>query len=141
MTFHRLRHPLMLWLALLIAVFGALAPVLSLATSSSRTSAQAMVEICSSSGSHWVVADASPDSPDGQGTATLSQHCPLCLHAADRVVPAPRAVYQGFGIVGEPVAPTIGQAFLFITLPAVVPPPRGPPALKTSQSIAQSPNF
>lgn len=129
MNFHRLRQPLAVWLALLISVFGALAPTLSLATSGTGADAQAMMEICSSSGSHWVATDTAPDSPGGQESRLYSHHCPLCLHHSDRVLPPPRALSQGFGTVGEPVTPTIGQAFLFITLPARVPPPRGPPAL------------
>lgn len=127
MNFHRLRQPLAVWLALLIALFGALAPTLSLATSGTRDSAQTMVEVCSSTGSHWVATDASPDFPDGPGSSALSKHCSFCLHQADRVLPPPQALLQGFGTEGEHVAPTIGQAFLFITLPARVPPPRGPP--------------
>jgi hypothetical protein len=132
MNFHRLRQPLTLWLALLIAVFGALAPALSLAMADARGDSTAMMEICSSSGSHWVASDASPDSPGGPGSATLSQHCLFCLHQADRVLPPPLAFFPGFGTVGESVVPTIGQAFLFITLPARVPPPRGPPGLKAT---------
>lgn len=127
MNFHRLRQPLAVWLALLIVVLGALLPTLSLATSGTGTSPQAMMEICSSNGSHWVSADSSPNSSGGPESGLSANHCSLCLHHADRVLPPSRTLSQGFGTVGEPVAPTIGQAFLFITLPARVPPPRGPP--------------
>jgi hypothetical protein len=89
MNFHRLRQPLAVWLALLIAVFGALAPTLSLAMSGGHASTQAMVEICSSHGSQLIAVDGSPDSPSEPGSALRSGHCPLCLHAADRVVPPP----------------------------------------------------
>lgn len=127
MNFHRLRQPLALWLALLIAVLGAIAPTLSLALSGAHASSQAMVEICSSHGSQLVALDGAPDSPSEPGSALRTGHCPLCLHAADRVLPLPSAVSFSCGTVGEPVAPMIGEAFLFITLPARVPPPRGPP--------------
>lgn len=127
MNFHRLRQPMAVWLALLIAVFAALAPTLSLATSGKRASTQAMGEICSNSGQHDAAIGSASGTSTDPTTGTFVRHCPLCLHAADRVLPPPQAFLQGFGIMGEPVAPTIGQAFLFIALPARVPPPRGPP--------------
>lgn len=122
-----LRRPLAVWLALLLAVVGALLPTLSLATMGGRGVSPAMIEVCSSSGSHWRALDASPDSQNGPASTALSEHCAFCLHQADRVLPPPRVFFQGFGTVGEPVAPAIGQAFLCITLPVRVPPPRGPP--------------
>jgi hypothetical protein len=72
MNFHRLRQPLAVWLALLIAVFGALAH-------GGRTS---MVEVCGATGRHWVdargVADGSPGADNATQTTLLLDQCPFC---------------------------------------------------------------
>ncbi|MDO8250196.1 MAG: DUF2946 domain-containing protein [Rhodoferax sp.] len=123
-----LRRPLALWLALLIAVFGALAPTLSHALVWSQGGTTPMVEVCTSDGMRWVAANASPDSSDGQESAASLNHCPFCLPATDRVAPASHALVHLFAVLGDPEAPTIRQAFFFLTHFALTPPLRGPPA-------------
>ena len=118
------------WLALLIAVLGAVAPTLSRGLA--RTGDVPLVEICTSLGPRWVALSDSPDSPDGQGSVLHIDHCPFCLLSADRLAPPPQVSLHDFGVLGEPVAPALGQAFLFIPQPARVPPPRGPPLVFVS---------
>jgi hypothetical protein len=128
MNFHRLRQPLAVWLALLIALFGAIAPTLSVAMGGTGSSVPAMVDICSSGGDHAATAENAADTTSDPTTGLFVRHCPLCLHAADRVLPLPSAAIAFFGMLGEPVSPATEPAFAFITPPARVPPPRGPPA-------------
>jgi hypothetical protein len=123
--FALLRRPLAVWLALLIAVLGAIAPTLSHGLV--RTGDVPLVEICTSLGPRWVALTDAPDSPDGQESALQIEHCPFCLHASDSVAPPPNVRLHDFSVLGEPVVPTLGQAFLFIAQTALVPPPRGPP--------------
>jgi hypothetical protein len=127
MNFHRLRRPLAVWLALLVAVLGAIAPTLS--HGFVRAGQVPLVEICTSLGPRWVEQADSSSSQSGDGTKLHIEHCPFCLHNTDHVVLPPQAVFIGFGILGGSVVPTIGQAFFFIDLHAVAPPPRGPPVI------------
>lgn len=122
-----LRRPLALWLAVLIAVFGALAPPLSHAVALTRGGTAPMVEVCTSSGMREVAAPVPTDSPDGQESAPAPVHCPFCLLAADRAAPAPHPWVHLFAVIGDAEAPTIRQAFFFFTPLAFAPPPRGPP--------------
>lgn len=124
-----LRRPLAVWLALLIALLGAIAPTLSHGLA--RAGEVPLVEICTSLGPRWVALADAPDSPDGQESALHIEHCPFCLHAADPVFPPPSAAVQGFGIVGEPVGLRVAQTFLFSSITALIPPPRGPPEFKS----------
>lgn len=123
-----LRRPLALWLAVLIAVFGALAPTLSHALVWAQGGAAPMLEICTSTGPRWVASPMPTDSPDGQESAPSLVHCPFCLLSTDRAAPAPHALVHLFVVLGDPEAPTIRQAFFFFTHFALTPPPRGPPA-------------
>lgn len=120
-----LRRPLAVWLALLIAALGAVAPTLSHGLA--RAGDVPLVEICTSLGPRWVALTSSPDSPNGQESALHIEHCPFCLHATHSVMPPPHVSLHDFGVLGEPVAPPLGQAFLFIPQPARAPPSRGPP--------------
>jgi len=121
-----MRRPLAVWLALLIAVLGAIAPTLS--HSLARAGDVPLIEICTSLGPRWVALAESPDSPNGREAELHIEHCPFCLPATHSVAPPPHVSLHDFGVLGEPVAPALGQAFLFITQPALAPPPRGPPA-------------
>jgi hypothetical protein len=127
--FASLRRPLALWLAVLIAVFAALAPTLSHAFALTRGGTAPMVEICTSTGPHEVAITMATDSPDVQESAPALVHCPFCLLATDRVAPASHALVHLFAVLGDPEAPTIRQAFFFLTHFAFAPPPRGPPAI------------
>jgi hypothetical protein len=117
---------LALWLALLIAILGAIAPTLSHGLA--RAGDVPLVEICTNLGPRWVALSDAPDSPDGQESALHIEHCPFCLQAMQSVSPPAHETVHHFDVFGKPVAPTLGQVFLCITHPLRVPPPRGPPA-------------
>lgn len=125
--FALLRRPLALWLAVLIAVFGALAPTLSHAFALARGDAAPMVQVCTSSGAHEVAITMATDSPDAQESAPALAHCPFCLLAADRAAPPPSAFIHLFGASGESGLATIRQVVFVFAYFALTPPPRGPP--------------
>lgn len=125
--FALLRRPLAVWLALLIALFGAIAPSLSHAVALARGDAPGWTEVCTSSGPRWIALAMAADSPDGQESAPTLVHCPFCLLATDRVLPAPHSLVHLFLVSGEPEAPTVQQVFFFLTRFALAPLPRGPP--------------
>nr|MDP2191236.1 DUF2946 domain-containing protein [Rhodoferax sp.] len=125
--FASLRRPPALWLAVLIALFGALAPTLSHAFVWSQGGTGPTVEVCTSTGMRWVASPLSADSPDGQESAPALEHCPFCLPSTDRAVPASRSLAFLVVVLGDPGEPTIWQAFFFSTHFALTPPPRGPP--------------
>jgi len=98
MLFNRTRRQLTAWLAMLVMVFGALAPAVAQAVvaSSDRTD---WVEVCSASGMLWVRADtgesagAEHDGPVPMSDA--SQHCPWCsLHGGAADLPPVIAVAE-----------------------------------------------
>jgi hypothetical protein len=123
-----LRRPLALWLAVLIALFGAVAPTVSHAIALQRGDGAGWTEVCTLSGPRWIALHISTDSPDGQESAPAAEHCPFCLLFTYRVLPAPHSLVHLFFVSGEPQAPTVRQAFFFFTHFALAPPPRGPPA-------------
>ena len=145
--FALLRRRLAVWLVVLIALFGALAPTLSHALALARGGTSAWTEVCTSTGTRWVmmgssapnaapqIADAhasttpvSTASPDGQEAAFFLDHCPFCLLSTDRAAPASRSFTFLVVAPGDPEKPTIRQAFFFVTHFALTPPLRGPPA-------------
>jgi hypothetical protein len=128
-TLHRtpLRRPWAVWLAVLIAVFSALAPTVSHALVLARGGAVPMVKICTSRGAQWVIANTPVDSPDGQESLKSLDHCPFCLHTTDRVAPPPNLLPYPFSVLGGQQEEPIWQAFFFVNTTAFSPPSRGPP--------------
>jgi hypothetical protein len=107
-----LRRPWAVWLALCVALLGALAPTVSHALSWARGGNAGLVEVCTSTGPRWMalpgmaerasntpLEDAQASSsvsaltmqPDGPRPATVLDHCPFCLLFADRIAPPPQA--------------------------------------------------
>ena len=124
----RLHRPWAMWLAVLIALFGALAPTVSHALVWSHGAPSAWNEICTSTSVAAPVATAhSENSPDGQESTLSLAHCPFCLLFTDRGAPAPHALVHLFAVSGDIKVPTVRQAFFFRTPFALAPPPRGPP--------------
>ena len=126
-----LRRPWAVWLAVLITLFGTLAPTMSHALAQPRDGNGAWTEVCTSTGTRWVATPnvLSIETPDGPESAPSLVHCPFCLLLTDRVAPAPHALVHLFAVSGEAEVPTIRQVFLFFTHFAPTPPPRGPPAV------------
>jgi len=128
---YALRHrPLGLWLALLLAVFGALAPAVSQALALTRNGAP-MMAICTSSEARQATNPAIfswADSPDGQPSAPALVHCPFCLLLADHVAPAPPFAAHFLAVPLLPEKPATHFVFVFFPRFALTPPPRGPPA-------------
>lgn len=129
---YALRHrPLGLWLALLLAVFGALAPAVSQALALTRNGAP-MMAICTSSEARQATNPAifsSTDSPDGQPSAPALVHCPFCLLLTTPVLPTP-PFSPHFLAVPRPLEQPAAWPVVFgLTHFALTPPPRGPPAL------------
>ncbi|MBE0589330.1 MAG: DUF2946 domain-containing protein [Hydrogenophaga sp.] len=91
MHFVRAHRRLTSWLAVLVMVFGALAPAVAQAMVASSDRAD-WVEVCSASGMLWVRADTGePAGAEHDGQAPMSdasQHCPWCsLHGGAAGLP------------------------------------------------------
>jgi hypothetical protein len=111
------------WLAVLLVLFAALAPTVSHAIAVER-GAQTL-EICTSTGAKSIPAD----SPTGPESALHLDHCPFCLHAADRVAPPPTPVAYLFLVQGGQQEAMVWQAFFYAPHPYPKAAPRGPPSL------------
>jgi hypothetical protein len=134
-----LRRPVAVWLALCIALLGALVPTVSHALVWARGDAT-LVEICTTTGQHWVVVDqveadvstSLPGSPDTPGDPVLAQglnHCPFCLLSAERTATPPQVERGPFVLPGQAVPPQSRHGFMSLSSFVFAPPPRGPPAL------------
>jgi hypothetical protein len=121
--FALLRRHFAVWLAVLIAVFGALAPTVShaLAQGSSGLS----FEICTSTGTQTIPAD-SPVAPE---SAKSLDHCPFCLHTADRTAPPPHLSPIRFAARSTQREVAGEHGFFIFEHFALTPPLRGPPLL------------
>jgi hypothetical protein len=127
---HLLARRWLLWLAVWLTLFSALAPSLSHALVWQRGAPASGIEICTSSGPRWVAdSSSSVDSHDGQESAAMFSHCPFCLQAAERAAPPPLPLVHLFDVLGEHRVPTISQAFFFLDHFALTPPLRGPPSI------------
>lgn len=146
-----LRRTFFVWLVWLVAVFGALAPTLSHALVLARGGSSAWTEVCTSTGTRWVLLgeakNAAPppadtafsaadgatlvlaNAPDGQESAVSLDHCPFCMLFAQHAAPAPSALTPFFVAMGPYQAPTVRQVLFAVTHDAFTPPPRGPPAV------------
>ncbi|MBU4518359.1 MAG: DUF2946 domain-containing protein [Gammaproteobacteria bacterium] len=127
MHFVRAHRRLTSWLAMLVMVFGVLAPAVAQAMVASSDRAD-WVEVCSASGMLWVKADGSGavDAGMDEPMSDASQHCPWCnLHGGAAGLP-PVAHVAGF--LDAPADPV--PAFSRASEPSAVwaaPQARGPP--------------
>jgi len=122
-------RPWAVWLAVLIAVFGALAPTVSHALVLARGGASLIVEICTTTGTQWVIASAAADSPEEQKSAMSLDHCPFCLHTADRVAPPPHLSPIRFAARDTQREVAGEHGFFVLGHFSLTPPLRGPPLL------------
>lgn len=128
--FDALRRRWVVWLAVLVAMLGALVPTVSHAVAWSQGSVAPWVEVCTDAGMRWVGGNASQaplESPPGQEPTAAAAHCPFCLLAMERVLPATPTGPLLCVEQGGSAAPVAWQAVFFFTHVALRPPPRGPP--------------
>lgn len=119
-----LRRARWIWLAVLLAVFGAVMPSLSHALAGGASAAA--MEVCTSTGMAWVDAHG-PGSASGQDASAQPMECPWCLLSAAPALPAPYAVGAlSVAPVALP-APAARLPFFRLAFAALAPPPRGPP--------------
>ncbi len=110
------------WLAVLLVLFAAFAPPVSHAIALERGAPG--IEICTSSGTQIIPAD----SPTGPESALHVDHCPFCLHSADRFAPPPTPVAYLFLGLGGQQEVAVWQAFFYSPQHYPKAAPRGPPA-------------
>ena len=130
-----IHRPWAVGLALLVAVFAALAPTVSHALWQGH--ARQGFTVCSTQGERWVAGESTPYSlspsstpsaPDGPDGAFALVHCAFCLHTADHIAPPPGSIAHLFLAREGQQGDAVSQAFFFLPeffLPAA---PRGPPA-------------
>jgi len=125
-----LRRPWAVWLALCMALLGALAPTVSHALNWAQGQQTPLIEVCTSAGPRWMALSTAPDpAPSDPATATLWDHCPFCLLMADRVAPPLQPLPLCFSASDHAGVPAPPPA---VVLPAQVlaaAHPRGPPVL------------
>ena len=137
MVTHRMRtkqrlRPWAVWLALCVALVGALVPTLSHALAWSQGGAPGYGAICTTAASGTAAVDAAGSPADssgsgGQGSAMPLVHCAFCLHTSDRCAPPPAPSVAPFLPRNQP------QAFAVLHTPFYAAPfysqaaPRGPP--------------
>lgn len=123
-------HPWVVWLAVLVAVLGALAPTVSHALMLASGQAPLGVEICTSEGPRWVTADAAASAGDfvpTPGSAVPPAHCQFCLQSTDRFAPLGDALPCTFPVPGAQREAPVWELLFHTDTHAVTPPPRGPP--------------
>jgi hypothetical protein len=125
-----LRRPWAVWLAVLIAVLGALAPTLTHALMPAMGQASQGFEICTSQGSRWVTAEVTAGSDDSTPlpvSATPPAHWQFCLQTTDRGASLGDPLPTPFLVQDGQREPLVWQVFLYATTHTFSPPPRGPP--------------
>jgi len=141
-----LRRPRWAWLAMLLVLFGAVAPTLSHALAAASAGQPFGIEVCTSGGSRWVsvghnagapevaglAASTQPDSANGEDGSPASLaplvHCPFCLLGANPMAPPPAPSDTRFSPAGLPHEaprpagnPPRSASFILVAAP------RGPP--------------
>lgn len=120
-----LRNARWLWLALLLAVFGAVTPVVSRAMEGGASGA---LEVCTSTGMAWVDAHGTATQDTGTGTGAPMAQCLWCqlANAPNAPVRADADVFR-WESARHP-APVGRQPVARPAITALAPRPRGPPA-------------
>jgi hypothetical protein len=134
------QRPWALWLALLLALFAALAPTVSHALNWRRGDTAAWVEVCTSTGPRWMALAAAPDragepvfsapvapSSEAPDSAQTLEHCPFCLLLAERAAPPPSGWPADCVAFGQAQAPAPAPLRFIPTFIAPAPPSRAPP--------------
>ena len=127
-----LRRRCLVWLALCLALLGALVPSVSHTLVWARGES-ALVQICATTGPRWVAL--APAAPSHAGAtqapdpAKLLNHCPFCLLAAERFAAPPSTTLGAWRLPGRAVPPVIWPVVSLLARFVWAPPPRGPPAV------------
>jgi hypothetical protein len=124
----KLRRPLAVWWTVLVAVLFAVAPTLTHALSFVHGDSPG-IEICTAQGTKTVAPDAAHavDYSAGQEPAASIQHCPFCLHQADRIAPPPKHPPYLLMTQGGQQEIADWQVFFYTGNTPLWAPPRGPP--------------
>jgi hypothetical protein len=142
-----LRRPRFVWLAVLLALFSALAPTLSHALAATGARQAFSIEVCTGDGLRRVVAGHDADASIAAGLAGSAQaistagddgspasttsllHCPFCLLGANTMALPPAPSTFRFVPTNLPVgSPRPNCAAPRATLFVLVAAPRGPPS-------------
>jgi hypothetical protein len=123
----KLRSPLAVWWTVLVAVLFTLSPTLSHALSFVHGDSLS-IEICTTQGTKNLSPDSAHvvDSSAGQDSTASFQHCPFCLHQADRIAPPPSLRPHPLGTQDGQQEIVVWQAFLYVDNTPLWAPPRGP---------------
>jgi hypothetical protein len=140
------RHPWVLWLALWLAVFGAMAPTVSRTLNWAHGDTGKLIEICTSAGPRWMALnpvgsmtvasdatlvdgqDASRSEPGPAPTSFPAlDHCPFCTLLTDRAAPPLAMAFFLMDLPGKPVTPTVSQVLFYPLFQTRTPPSRAPP--------------
>lgn len=127
LRFTPVRRSWVMWLAVLLAVFGALAPTVSHALVAARGGASPWLEICSSTGTRSVTPGTRAGTPDGEDSSALREACAFCLLNAERTAPPPTAQVHHFAAPGGLGAPPFWPAVAVVSPFLLAAQPRGPP--------------
>ena len=125
----QLRRPWAVWWSVLVAVLFALAPTLTHALAFVSVDGAERIEICTTQGPKTVAPDRAHavDSPTGQDSTPTQNHCPFCLHQADRYAPPPHLLPYLPTVQGGQQEMPDWQAFFYFDKTPLWAPPRGPP--------------
>lgn len=121
-----LRRARWLWLAVLLAVFGATLSTIGHALAAGT--AGAGMEVCTSTGMAWVDVHGPGDDASRTDASAQPMECPWCLLTADPILPVPDTVGVLAVVPLAHPAPVAQLPFFRLAFAALAPPPRGPPA-------------
>lgn len=119
-----LRRTLVVWMAVFIVLFAALAPMVSHGLVLARSGFSMDTDLCTSAG----VGHGSPDAPAAPRSALSLVHCPFCLHSTDRAAPPSQCLPYFYRVQDGHREPMARQAFFYAGQHTLAPPPRGPPS-------------
>jgi hypothetical protein len=117
------------WWGVLVSLWFAAVPLLTHSQALAINPATGGIEICTSHGSQFIAPDGAlaTESPNGQDSGSSHQHCPFCLHPADRYAPPPHSDPYLFVVQGGQQVPVAWQAFFYLDKTPLWAPSRGPP--------------
>lgn len=131
LRFIPLHRPWVVWLAVLLALFGALAPTVSHALVSARGDTSPWLEICSSTGTRSLVPSTPANSPADDESSSLREACAFCLLNAERAAPPPTDQVRQLAANRQCGAPAFWQTDVVTSPLGLAAQPRGPPTLIT----------